>query len=60
MATINERVALLERIMAAAAPVRPIPFVILRPVGDPSRASALAEIAELTKAGQKFLTYEIV
>lgn len=60
MTSIFDRITSLERTMAAAAPARPIPFVILRPVGDPSRASALTEIAELTKTGQKFLTYEIV
>lgn len=59
MATIESRITLLERTIAAVR-VRPIPFGILPPAGDPRRAAALADIATHTKAGQKFITYEIV
>lgn len=60
MATIESRLTLLERTRAVAVRLRPIPFGILPPVGDPRRAAALADIATHTKAGQKFITYEIV
>ena len=35
-------------------------FRILPAVGDPSRADVLADIAERTKTGERFITYEIV
>lgn len=60
MTTIKARIKLLERTIAAAVRMRPMPFVILRPDGDPSRAAALADIAERTKAGQRFITYKII
>ena len=59
MATIENRLTMLERAIAAVS-VRPIPFGILPPVGDPRRAAVQADIAERTKAGQRCITYEII
>jgi len=60
MATIKDRITLLERIISSAVQRRPVPFCILPAAGDPRREAAQAEIAERTKAGQRFITYEIV
>lgn len=59
--TLQNRIEVLEKnIAAAAVQKRPIPFGILPAVGDPRRAAVQAEIAERTKAGQRFITYEII
>lgn len=58
--TLQNRIETLEKNIAAAVQKRPMPFGILPPAGDPRRAAVQAEIAERTKAGQRFITYEIV
>lgn len=58
--TLQTRIEVLEKNIAAAVQKRPISFGILPAVGDPRRAAVQAEIAERTKAGQRFITYEIV
>ncbi len=60
MVSLTARIKLLERTIAAAVRMRPMPFVILRPDGDPCRAAAQADIAARAKAGQRTLIYEIV
>lgn len=60
MATIRDRITILEHTIAAAVRMRPVPFGILPAVGDPRRAAVQAEIDARTKAGQRFIAYEIV
>jgi hypothetical protein len=60
MTTIRDRIALLERTIAAAMQKRPMPFYVLPAEDDTHRADIQAKIAERTKAGQPFFTYEIV
>lgn len=62
MATLNDRLATLERNEAAAVQARPVPFFILPAEGDPDRAAIQDAIAAraCTKAGQDCIVYEVV
>ncbi|MDO9011199.1 MAG: hypothetical protein Q7U78_05255 [Gallionella sp.] len=60
MRTIESRLLVLEQSLAKAVQRRPVPFGILPPIGDSRRAAVQAEIDARTKAGQRFITYEIV
>lgn len=60
MATIESRLLVLERTIAAAIRTRPLPFYLLPREGDPRRAGIQAKIDAHAKAGQRFITYEIV
>lgn len=60
MATINQRITLLERTIAKALRSRPVPYLRLPAAGDPRRAAVQDEIATRKKAGQNCIVYEIV
>jgi hypothetical protein len=62
MVTLNQRVALLEKLIAEQTPIEPVQFIVLDVQRDEPEEylRKKQQVAEIEAAGKKIIVYEVV